>query len=472
MPFKVFYAWQSGRPNNLCRNLIRRALDDAAAKLTGEMDVEDVVREITIDQDTQDVAGSPSVAETILAKIRECDAFVADLTFLPAGEETATSPNPNVLIEYGYALHAIGDQRIVGVFNSAFGAPENLPFDLRHKRWPIRYAAGDESESEEALAERKAARDGLSGDLAKAIRAIVTNFAQSEADSRPSVEATTEVVEPQASDELSAQEEEPEVPLQEEGQSANIALNRHAQPARSLLKNAEQYPWDGGMVGLREGDRPDAPSREVRLREGPSLFLRLRPLTAAPRISNVRTMEIARSALRPMAANRASGWSYVRNRHGVATFTTSDKDPCIALTASMLTRSGEIFGVDRSHLQTGGFSEETDLPFIPTGAVEEILIDALANFLNVAQHHIGAPLPLEVAAGLEDVENYKLAVDRKYFAFSNIVGNIFDNTIGHSDTINDYDCDPFDVLLPLFNEIYDRAGYERPNVRTAGRSQR
>lgn len=115
MAFKVFYAWQSDRPNNLCRGLIRRALDQAKSQLNNEMEVEDAVREIEIDQDTQGVAGSPSIAETILEKIRACDAFVPDLTFVPNPEGMKVTPNPNVLIEYGYALHALSDQRIIGV---------------------------------------------------------------------------------------------------------------------------------------------------------------------------------------------------------------------------------------------------------------------------------------------------------------------------------------------------------------------
>ena len=129
MAFKVFYAWQSDRPNNLCRGLIRRALDKAKDQLNDELEIDDALRDVKIDQDTQGVAGSPSIAETILAKIRNSDAFIPDLTFILGGEGMTAMPNPNVLIEYGYALHALGDQRIIGVFNDAFGTPDDLPFE-------------------------------------------------------------------------------------------------------------------------------------------------------------------------------------------------------------------------------------------------------------------------------------------------------------------------------------------------------
>ena len=39
-----------------------------------------------------------------------------------------------MLIELGYAIKALGPHRIVMVMNTAFGAIEQLPFDLRLKR--------------------------------------------------------------------------------------------------------------------------------------------------------------------------------------------------------------------------------------------------------------------------------------------------------------------------------------------------
>jgi hypothetical protein len=180
MAFKVFYAWQDDRPNNLCRGFIRRALDQAKDKLNEELEIQNAEREVEIDQDTQSVSGSPSIADVILEKIRDCDAFVADLRFIPTGEGVEPAPNPNVMLEYGYALHALGDRRLIGVFNGAFGASENLPFDLRHKRWPIRYQADDVGQSERAKAQRRATREELAKELAKAIRDIIRTFAQTE----------------------------------------------------------------------------------------------------------------------------------------------------------------------------------------------------------------------------------------------------------------------------------------------------
>ena len=134
-------------------------------------------RRIEIDSDTQNIPGSPPVAETIFEKIRESDVFVADLTpidlIVPEDEdaEDRRQPptNPNVLIEYGYALEALGDRRLIGVFNEAFGKPDDLPFDLRHRRWPIGYQAAKGADDDQ----RRQARQGLVKNLTNAIRPIV-----------------------------------------------------------------------------------------------------------------------------------------------------------------------------------------------------------------------------------------------------------------------------------------------------------
>ena len=178
MAFKIFYAWQSDRPNNLCRGLIRRALEDAAKELEADPDIQDAERDgIEIDSDTQDIPGSPPVAETIFEKIRESDVFVADLTpidlIVPEDDDAEVRrqppPNPNVMLEYGYALNALGDKRLIGVFNKAFGKSDDLPFDLRHRRWPIGYQADASDDAEQ----RRQAGQNLAKALASAIRPII-----------------------------------------------------------------------------------------------------------------------------------------------------------------------------------------------------------------------------------------------------------------------------------------------------------
>jgi hypothetical protein len=134
--FKLFYSWQSDRPGQGCRHLIDKALRDGAGVAGREIGVE-----IQVDSDTQGEPGTPPITDTILRKIRECDAFVGDMSFVAATEAGKLLPNPNVMGEYGYALSEKGTRRILLIMNTAFGPPENLPFDLGHLRRPITYEA-------------------------------------------------------------------------------------------------------------------------------------------------------------------------------------------------------------------------------------------------------------------------------------------------------------------------------------------
>src|SRR5207247_1228613 len=120
-------------------------------RLKSDATVEPAVREtiIKLEKDTQGVPGSPPIADTILRKIEACTAFVADLTLVGEslsgiakdGNRKRFFPNPNVTIEYGYALRCHGHDNMIAVLNTAFGEShtDNLPFDLRHLRWPIKY---------------------------------------------------------------------------------------------------------------------------------------------------------------------------------------------------------------------------------------------------------------------------------------------------------------------------------------------
>jgi hypothetical protein len=124
----VFYAWQSDvKPN---RGFIAHALDDAIVMLQRDLGIEEPVR---LDHDTKGEAGCPDIAATIFSKIDRCAAFVADVTPVGTIGDQAT-PNPNVLVELGYALRAVGTQRVILVHNVALGTPDLLPFDLRGKR--------------------------------------------------------------------------------------------------------------------------------------------------------------------------------------------------------------------------------------------------------------------------------------------------------------------------------------------------
>lgn len=116
-----------------------------------------------VESDTQGVAGAPDIAATIFAKIDRSDIFVADVSIIGTLAADRPSPNPNVLIELGYAKRALGLDRVILVCNTHFGAVDDMPFDIRGKR-AMTYVSAPDDES------RAEARANLRGQLAGAIR--------------------------------------------------------------------------------------------------------------------------------------------------------------------------------------------------------------------------------------------------------------------------------------------------------------
>jgi hypothetical protein len=133
MKITIFYSWQSDLPNNTNRgfieSVINKAINNINRQETFEMD-------ICLERDTIGTPGSPNIVNTILDKICQCDIFVADISIVTRDlvKMQRPSPNPNVLIELGYAIARLGWERIILFCNEIYGTNEDLPFDIRQHR--------------------------------------------------------------------------------------------------------------------------------------------------------------------------------------------------------------------------------------------------------------------------------------------------------------------------------------------------
>lgn len=131
----IFYSWQSDLPGNETRNIIQDSIKDAVRLLRDTVDIE-------ADRDTKGEYGSPDIAQTIFSKIDDCDIFIADVTAVckykvpdkDGNVKIKYMPNPNVMLELGYATHVVGWDRVICVLNSDYGIPENMPFDIANRR--------------------------------------------------------------------------------------------------------------------------------------------------------------------------------------------------------------------------------------------------------------------------------------------------------------------------------------------------
>lgn len=165
--FRVFYSWQSDRDQKRHRFFLRDVLSRVVKELRADAELEDAPR---LDHDTNGEAGTPDIPATILRKITDSSIFVADVTFVAGTNATEPKlvPNPNVMLELGFAAKSLGWDRIVLVMNDAHGSADKHIFDLRHRRNPISYQWKDEDA--ELPAEKKKT---LSEALKVAIRAAI-----------------------------------------------------------------------------------------------------------------------------------------------------------------------------------------------------------------------------------------------------------------------------------------------------------
>ena len=131
--YKVFFSWQSEDKNS--RKTLDAALQNAVETLN------DRGIRLEIDYSTLGESGMPSIDQTILRKIDACDIFLADVTPVINYQKMSGNgmqvikevPNPNVLLELGYAMSALGVGYVIVVAHQGFWVPENMPFDINHR---------------------------------------------------------------------------------------------------------------------------------------------------------------------------------------------------------------------------------------------------------------------------------------------------------------------------------------------------
>lgn len=131
--YTLFFSWQSDEKKS--RQILERALLTACDELEEKEEIK-----VEVDYSTLGESGMPSIDQTILRKIDNCDLFLADITPVCKYDQqqgngqvvTKEVPNPNVLIELGYAMSALGVDYVIPVAHNGTWLTQNLPFDINH----------------------------------------------------------------------------------------------------------------------------------------------------------------------------------------------------------------------------------------------------------------------------------------------------------------------------------------------------
>lgn len=125
----IFYSWQNDLEGKTHRYFIEKCLNNALKDLEKDASIY-----MDYDRDTMGKNGSPDISTTIFEKIDRSVLFICDVSIVNADYQGRKMPNPNVLIELGYAVNKLGWDRVICMFDINTGNIEELPFDIRQKR--------------------------------------------------------------------------------------------------------------------------------------------------------------------------------------------------------------------------------------------------------------------------------------------------------------------------------------------------
>lgn len=223
-------------PNSTNRGFIEDCLGRVVKELKADEELE---LDPCLDRDTAGVPGSPDIANTIFDKIRRADIFVGDVSFINGEVAGRRTPNPNVLVELGYAAGCLGWDRIICVFNRSTGEINDLPFDIRQRR-----VRGYElREGQEKADQRKILVAVLKGDIADILHA--PEKAEAEELQGLLASLAPELIEViVAGDELEERSINPWLDAMRYGFSHRAGVLRHAATTEVAIRNGMQPDLD------------------------------------------------------------------------------------------------------------------------------------------------------------------------------------------------------------------------------------
>jgi hypothetical protein len=421
MPHTVFFSWQADRAPLNGRDLVEQALERAVARISEDTTVEKAVRDVAVDRDTKGLPGSPPIVDSIFHKIDKAAVFVPDLTFVGKRADGRPTPNPNVMIEYGWALKSLTHSRIVPVMNTAFGKPTaaSMPFDMRHLLYPTVYSGSDTlSRDREYVVEQ------LALELEQKIRVVLES---------PEFKNTL----PKPSE------------------------FRPREPAdgRGRFKAIDE------TIGIATGGGLRGSLQELTLSPQPVAWLRMMPLAEPGRTWPVDDLEkaVKNPLLLPLARDWR-GYDFLRTHegYGVYAFLAEQREKIRAIVFAFTT--GEIWSADTYWLEA--YSDDQRRLMIPNEemAFRKALVD-YGQFLQ----RLGVTPPFRWIAGMENLKGRLLYLPSRpgyYRVMPGPDGKCTEDVISVSGTYSPGDA-PGKTLRPFFQKLYDSCGIAREDWRDA-----
>jgi hypothetical protein len=424
---KVFWSWQADTPGKVGRHFVRAALADAIEALKQPEEIEEPATRETrealhLDHDRQGVPGSPDLAQTIFRKIDQSAVFVADVTLVAsiqgegvAGEDSAAKKliNSNVAIEYGYALHALGDRSILTVQNVHYGEREALPFDLKHKAGPIQFRLAPNAPTSQIATERAKLR----GNFVTALRPYLNKG-----------HTTTT---------------QPPSKFEETPSTTSIA-----------------FFWDPSDEALAtevvpsEGHSGKDVAIEYRFNEPRTFYLRLIPTVPLAKPLRLTALDdvVQRRPVQVLTRSQF-GARPSRNRFGAVAYEA--RGATMKLRAlTQLFRNGEIWGVSNQFFCTDNV--------VPMMNVRNIYSRVLADYVSVANEELAIAPPYQIEMGAIGLENMRLLDNKSGNPWGDKSEPIYEPALKVRRILNDTSTKSQGTLISEFlEELFDLAAAAR-----------
>lgn len=295
-----------------------------------------------------------SIPDSILAKIDAASVFVADLTPIASTDSGRFVANPNVLIELGYARKAVGPSQIILIWNSAWGGcePNDLPFDLRHRRMPFTFNLPETATNEQIAA----AKTRLVPSLKDAIKACLSR-------TRPIVDGEVRI----------------------EG----------IQP-----RDSDPSVWfaDGQIITVN--NTTSFGSDKIQFHEAPRGYLRIIPASWNSDSRPIGVREDQKVEFEPLGGSMGFTWG--RTRGGVIIYRVGERNENAvnSLTATQwFSQTGELWGFDSKVI----FEDDRDRKALATHYVVECWSRFLRKAAIFYEHH-GVAGPYAIVGGITQLE--------------------------------------------------------------------
>lgn len=308
--------------------------------------------------------------------------------------------NSNVAIEMGFALGKLTSARVLAVLNSAFGDPDGLPFDIKHKRWPITYSLGPDVTKKEIDAEKAKLK-------LKFVQALKGFIGAKEAPAQP----TFKEVQPKIGKAFYFKDGE-------------------------LLGHSKQLGGDMKM-----------PFRKV-------LYLRIIP--AKPLVRPLSEKVLASNVGKYGSFGGETGAFMVRNDWGIGVLEPAGNTTNVdSITQYFYT--GEIWGINADIVRQGERGEEQ---WLISHSTEKAFAETLYHGLEFMRS-VGIALPVKVIAGLTGVKDRRLVVSG---ATLGLYGRMTTDGVEHVAILHNDSLETQDkFLLAFFEKIFDQTGNQRPH---------